>query len=141
MRGNCLLSISIVILFSLVGCVTASTYSDTQDSGSFSAHIYHKDFDTVFIKAIKAADKLGWKVILADSKSGTIHMKTQMNLSAFGESVAVSVSRQENSTVRVDVAVRVDVLSKTKHLVDWGKNARNISDYYYELDELVNASH
>jgi hypothetical protein len=116
----------------LGGCATATTSGTRETPPEISAHIYNKDFDTVFIRAIDAACAMGWQVNFTDKSTGVISARTPTNFWTWGDNVSIRVYRIENNAAKVDISS-----GTPNQIVDWGRNKRNILDYYGKLDNLV----
>jgi len=98
----------------LAGCATATTSGTRETPSDISAHIYNKDFDTVFIRAIDAASAMGWQVTFTDKSTGVISAKTPTNLWTWGDNVSIRVSRIENNSAHF---CPVNGLKKARNLL------------------------
>lgn len=94
-----------------------------------AARIYQAEYQAVFDAACRAAPRCKMTVKAADPATGAITMSTSMSLMSWGEDLGVQVGQLEPGVIQV--AIRSD--SKFA-LVDWGKNAKNVNQYFAALD-------
>jgi len=79
----------------------------------------------------QATDRLRWKII--ESNQQFLTLRTPLSFWSFGERVEVSLDRVGRATL-LDVASTS--IYKTQ-LADWGKNQRNVSRLFLEIDALL----
>jgi len=94
-----------------------------------AARTYQAEFATVFDAAARAAARCGMGVKAADPATGVLTLSTSMSLMSWGENLGVQVGQLEPGVMQV--AIRSDVKFG---LVDWGKNAKNINQFFAALD-------
>lgn len=95
--------------------------------------VFPGPYDRVFRAACDAAQAEGMRVMSADPSTGQIFVTTGVTLMTWGENLGV--------TVRPSAAgVEVTVGSSLKFgLVDWGRNAENITKLFYRIGSLLSA--
>lgn len=94
-----------------------------------AARTYQAEYATVFDAAARAAARCGMGVKAADPATGVLTLSTSMTLMSWGENLGVQVGQLEPGVQQV--SIRSDVKFG---LVDWGKNAKNINQFFAALD-------
>lgn len=94
-----------------------------------AARTYQADYAAVFDAAARAAARCGMGVKSADPASGVLTLSTSMTLMSWGENLGVQVGQVEPGVMQV--SIRSDVKFG---LVDWGKNTKNINQFFAALD-------
>ena len=94
-----------------------------------AARTYQADYTAVFDAAARAAARCGMGVKGADPATGVLTLSTSMSLMSWGENLGVQVGQLEPGVIQV--AIRSDVKFG---LVDWGRNAKNINQFFAALD-------
>lgn len=112
------------------GCSSATTVSNEQPD--IIAMEYQENFDKVFEITLTAVSDLGWRITYSDDRKGLIIADTPLNMKTWGDKVEIQL-------VNIgDGQTRIDVTSKSKaQLIDWGKNKKNINDFYKTMDYLM----
>lgn len=94
-----------------------------------AARTYQAEYAPVFDAACRAAARCGMGVQTADPATGAITLSTSMSMMSWGENLGVQVGQVEPGTIQV--GIRSDVKFG---LVDWGKNTKNINQFFAALD-------
>lgn len=94
-----------------------------------AARTYQADYAAVFDAAARAAARCGMGVKAADPATGVLTLSTSMTLMSWGENLGVQVGQLEAGVMQV--SIRSDVKFG---LVDWGKNTKNINQFFAALD-------
>jgi hypothetical protein len=126
-----LIGLLLIVTF-LTACATATTSSTPGGQSKLAPHIYNKNYNNVFLAAIDAASAMGWQVTFTDQTTGIISASTPTNLWTWGDTVSVRVSKIDEDRVEVDVSS-----GTSRQVFDWGRNERNILNFYGKLDSLI----
>ena len=94
-----------------------------------AARTYQADYPAVFDAAVRAAQRCGMGVKAADPATGVLTLSTSMSLMSWGEKLGVQVGQLEPGVIQV--AMRSDLQFG---LVDWGKNTKNLNQFFAALD-------
>jgi hypothetical protein len=116
-----------VLLFS-VGCASASSVGRKAGEDPLAPREYALPQRVVFDKAVEAMVEMGWRVTLAQPDPGLIQGHTPVSLASWREDLTVSVLDLKNGQVRVQMT------SRARQLVDWGKSSDNIQAFFDQLD-------
>ena len=117
---------SFVVLFTASCTTTSSTLNSSEPQ-----RVYAKEYDEVFSEAVNVVSLLSWELTHTEKDAGIIQAETPMSLFTYGDEVTIRLEQQENGRVRVDMS------SSTDQAVDWGKNEKNIQEFYAKLGELL----
>ncbi|MCP3135918.1 hypothetical protein [Pyxidicoccus xibeiensis] len=82
----------------------------------------------VFDKALETVVELGWRVNLAKPDPGIIQAYTPTSMASWQEDLNISVLDTGTGVVRVQMN------SRARQLVAWGKNEENIERFFQGLD-------
>lgn len=94
-----------------------------------AARTYHLEYAPVFDAACRAAARCNMAVKAADPATGAITLSTSMSLASWGENIALQVGQIEPGVIQVGMRSGVKF-----GLVDWGKNDKNITQFFAALD-------
>lgn len=118
-----------LLLHLLTGCGSTSTIGD---NSSNEPHFYLASYDVVYNEAELAISSLNWRIIRSSKDEGTIEATVKLNLLTSGDKILIIIGANDDGRVRVDVSSH-----SPYQLFAWGKNKRNIRNFYAELDSRL----
>jgi len=85
----------------------------------------------IFKLCLKVIENLNWEIATFNYTTGTIKAETNMSLLSWGENIEIKIKQVEDS-----VYIRINSESRSQ-IIDWGKNAENITTFFSALEMLM----
>ncbi len=95
---------------------------------------FKEGYNIVYVNCHKATLELNFEILSEDIIDGIILFRIGLSLLSYGEVFKVTITRMEPEYTSVSVESESSVKFQ---LFDWGKNEKNISDFFDKLSMLL----
>ncbi|MFQ5995045.1 MAG: hypothetical protein ACE5K1_08105 [Acidiferrobacterales bacterium] len=95
-------------------------------------HQYDSDVQTVFARTVDTLFMLDWKIKSKDQNAGIIVAKTSRSMRSLGDKVTILVHETKDGRIRVDLT--------SESGFGFGRNKKNIREFYDYLDDIMGVS-
>lgn len=95
---------------------------------------FNREYGAVYVGCLETARALEFEITTEEIDSGIIDFKVGMSLWSFGEKFRITINAVEPQLIEVTVGSQTAVQVQ---LIAWGKNKRNIENFFDLLTERL----
>jgi len=91
---------------------------------------YDGTHEQIYGACIKAISNHGWNITRSDKSKGILLAITPMSLMSWGEEIKIELNTFNK---KIEIKVR----SESRQFIDWGKNSKNVNNFYSTIENIL----